>query len=128
MSTLEDRKREIADMTAYHLADMADCAGPDRPDSAGADFLTGVRDAVLDTFGADEDRVHEIADGAPSVYTHEMWTQFLDLAAYREDPSEFGYGAEDMSKAAAVCLYIIAERLAQTLWDMLREATEDDAM
>ena len=117
----------LSELTAYNLASMADCGSPDSPESVGAMLLVHVRDAVVeyleghDAGQYNEDErdayAHEIPDGAPSVYTHERWAEFVDLAAYNEDPTEYG-APDDMNQAAAVCLYIIAERL---FWALLAE-------
>jgi len=135
----------LKEKNAYHLSSDAGCATPDTLTSEGARLLTGVRDSVVELIegldiddwheaadghdiGSLDDRgaVSEIADGAPSIYTHTLWGQFVDLAAYNEDPTELGVeaggiDADDLSRAAAMCLYIIADRLARSL---LEEAAE----
>lgn len=116
--------------TPYALARLAECASPDSLDSPGARFLASVADAVADHIdyneGAwDDDDAHEIADGAVPVYTHERWQVFVDLAAYQEDPSEWGE-ITDMTEAAAVCLYMIAERLACAVAAEITEGGDDD--
>lgn len=65
----------------------------------------------------------EIADAAPDVYTHTRWQEFADLGAWQEDPTEIGSDGSDMTAAAGVCLYMIAERLA---WALLGELAEQD--
>lgn len=133
MATLDDIKAE----TAYALSgtDRAACGSPDSLDSAGAKFLVSVRDAVVEavefgeiTIGSDanEDAIAEIADGAPDVYTATKWAEFVDLAAYQEDPTELGFDGSDMDKAADACLYIIAQRLAAALVEALAEDADDD--
>jgi hypothetical protein len=49
-----------------------------------------------------------------------LWSEFTDLAAYQEDPTEYGVDGSDMEQSARVCLYIIAERLATALFDEVR--------
>jgi len=115
----------------FHLAGLADCATPDEPEhSPGAAFLQRCAMAAIDCAynAADElaeqdeptgdgwaevldydGTLHEAADGVPSVYTHELWSAFADLAAYNEDVSEYG-PVDDMTTAAGVALYLIAER------------------
>lgn len=66
--------------------------------------------------------VHELADGAVPVYTHDFWATFVDLAAYAEDTDEFG-PFEDVGDSAKAAVYMIAERLAHTL---LKEWWMDD--
>lgn len=103
--------------------------------SPGAEFLRSVAVAVgelLDYLGDDfdpdrvddvddGDLVHEVADGAPDVYTSTRWAEFADLAAYREDPAEVGGFSDDLTTAAGQALYMIAERLA---WALLRDYAE----
>lgn len=118
--------KTINKRTAYALANLADCSCPDTDKSAGADFLRGVQDDVLERLSdgsADEDAAHEIADGAVPVYTHDLWQTFTDLAAYNEDPTELGYDGSDMDAAARTCLYLIAHRLVLAL---LEEAQDED--
>ena len=123
---------------------LADCGSPDSLDSAGMAFLTSVRDAVVEAIenGAfdptddsrdnDNGEVHEIADAAPDVYTHTRWKEFVDLAAYLEEP-EMGEWPDDLTDMAGVALYQIAERLVYGLLSEWREGlaatiegTDDD--
>ena len=125
----------------YALAGHADCGAPDSDTSAGAEFLYSVRDAVIEAVeqmdpddwnddlaamveDLNDDRVHEIADAAPDVYTHTRWAEFVDLAAWQEDPTELGADASDMEATAGVCLYLIAERLARVILADLAEQNE----
>jgi len=146
-------------LTTWHLANLAGCGSPDRPDgigvsppadlstvdpSPGALFLRSVADdtaeriayhfADLDPAGCDlarelEGEVQEVADAAPSVYTFTRWQEFTDLAAWQEDATELGASADDLTGAAGVALYVIAERLALALVDAWAEelAAEVDA-
>lgn len=116
---------------AYELASMAHAPSPDSRVSPGAEFLLSVQAAVdvALTDRKDEDRgdlAHEIADDAVPVYTHELWSTFVDLAAYNEDPSDLGYDASDMTRCAQVCLYLIADRLAVALFDESDDDTDED--
>jgi hypothetical protein len=106
--------------TAWQLARLAECSDPDSDTSPGAQFLNRVESDVLerieDNDGEwDDDYAHEIADNAVPVYTYTMWQTFVDLGAWEEDPSDLGYDEGDMAKGAAVCLYMIANRLAYAL-------------
>jgi hypothetical protein len=137
VATLE----EIKEWT-YMLStkDMADCGDPDSHESAGMGFLTSVRDAVVEgiedgTFvpdgeGRDDDNgaVHVIADNAPDVSTHTRWREFVDLAAYFEEPEISDAWPEDLTEAAGVALFQIAERLVYAILREWREglADEDD--
>ena len=146
-------------LTTWHLANLAGCGSPDRPDgigvsppadlstvdpSPGALFLRSVADdlaeriayvfADLDPAGCDltrelEEELHEVADAAPSVYTGARWAEFADLAAWDEDAAELGASADDLTAAAGVALYMIAERLARALVEAWAEelAAEVDA-
>jgi len=139
-ATLDTVLARIKSYTAHQLSGDADCASPDSPTSAGAHFLTNVRDNVVERvegFDADDlealrsevgtvqDVVSEIADEAPNVYTYTLWCQFVDLAAYNEDPTELGADGSDMEQSARVCLYMIAERLAQALFTEIHEALRE---
>ena len=146
-------------LTTWHLANLAGCGSPDRPDgigvsppadlstvvpSPGALFLRSVADdlaeriayvfADLDPAGCDlarelEEELYEVADAAPSVYTGARWAEFADLAAWDEDAAELGASADDLTGAAGVALYMIAERLARALVEAWAEelAAEVDA-
>jgi hypothetical protein len=60
------------------------------------------------------------------IYTHERWQVFVDLQAYQEDVSEYG-DADDLTNAAGVALYMIAERLVHALATELSDALDADA-
>ena len=149
-------------LTTWHLANLAGCGSPDRPDgigvsppadlstvdpSPGAKFLRSVADDTAERiayhFAGDDPRqydpadladmlaeeLHEVADAAPSVYTGARWAEFADLAAWQEDAAELGASADDLTAAAGVALYVIAERLALALVESWGEelAAEVDA-
>lgn len=139
-TSLELALRDIKDRNAYHLTDSADCGSPDMRDSEGAAFLIGVRDSVIDSWESNDDLgivteidawrdvITEIASDAPSVYTHTVWQQFVDLAAYHEDISDYGaVDGDNLESVANSALYIIAERLADALFSELVEAAVEDA-
>lgn len=126
---------ELAELNAFQLASRADCSTPDSFTSAGATFLTHVRDRVVEAIeGFDGDGKpdyddiygHEIADGAPDVYTYTRWAEFVDLGAYNEDPTELGWEDGDMTAAAGICLYLIAQRLVSALLDEYEIPESDD--
>lgn len=108
---------------AYQLAHLADCSAPNGPDSPGAKMLMGIAEEVYDNVDElreasyVEDYLVGIVDGWPSIYTHEMWAQFVDLGAWEEDPP---YG-ENMYDQANACLYQIGERLAYALWEEIKK-------
>lgn len=130
--------------TTFQLARLAGCTDPDEHDgigfdqapeeprdgSPGAQFLRSIEYAVddyLDRRYADQDdAAYEIADSCVPVYTHTLWMTFVDLAAYQEDPTELGADAEDMTKAAGACLYMIGQRLASELIEAASPDEEDD--
>lgn len=137
---LSNALESMNERNAYNLAAMAECGSPDSPDSAGAVFLTSVRDRVVELIEecddwhdiATSDRledldysggVHSIADEAPDVYTYTRWSEFVDLQAYQEDVNELGeVDGDDLTRSVAgVALYMIAERLA---WELIREVAE----
>lgn len=134
-------------LTTWHLANLAGCASPDRGDgigvtpaldpmptpSPGAEMLRRVEDAYREAveYAGDvcewdaDDGPHEIADGAPSLYTAEMWRQFADLGAWTEDPTELGFEGSEMDKGADICLYLIADRLVRALHAAAVEWTDE---
>lgn len=120
--------------TAYRLANEADTQSPDSNESAGARFLTAVRDSIVEAWeyndsDMDEDAISDAisaaADEAPDIYTHVMWSEFVDLSAYQEDPTELGFDGSDMEQGARICLYMIAERCARAVASALVELKED---
>ena len=116
---------------AFQLALLADCETPDSLTSAGAMFLLSIQTAaechLTECGGPHDECVHEIADAAPDVCTHQRWLEFVDLQAYNEDPSDLGADWADPTEAAGVCLYIIAERLATALFGDAAESDDEDA-
>jgi|SRR6516225_10905127 hypothetical protein len=107
--------------SAYELARLAEVASPDSPTSPGAEWLNSVARWAEDV--ENDDDITEAADSVVPVYTHERWRVFVDLAAYNEDPTDLGADASDMTQAAGVALFLIAERLIQAL---LQEREEED--
>jgi hypothetical protein len=112
-------------VSPYQLAHTADCASPDSKESKGARVLLSVFDGVIEAIewnptilegDAWLDTAHEIADRAPNVYTHQLWQEFVDLAGYQEDISEYGEYGDDLNRVAGIALYMIAYRLASSLF------------
>lgn len=121
----------IKGLTPYDLADMADVASPDNLKSAGAEFLTSIRDDVMEAWereefddedrGNDGDRTHEIADAAPDIYSHRRMLELIDLAAYNEEIEAELVGSDPtMIDLAGLALYQVAERLVAALLEELR--------
>jgi hypothetical protein len=115
--------------TVFTLARMAGCADPDTSTSAGANYLRQIEAATEEAIGWHVDNHEpgdvdpaEIADGCVPMPTHEIWATFVDLAAYQEDISEYGYGTSDLEKLASVALYTIGARLAAAI---IAEHTDD---
>ena len=112
---------------AYVLARMADCASPDREDSPGAHYLEMVAYSVVEAVENDDNRddiPFQAADECVPIYTYDVWRTFVDLAAWQENPTDYGADGSDMEQAAKVCLYIIGERLAAA---MLEDMAGDDS-
>jgi hypothetical protein len=119
----------------WQLARLADCMDPSKRDSAGAEFLFIVEDAARERWWVmtDDERVaddiadtwSEVADSCVPIYTHNMWQTFADLGAWQEDPTDLGADADDMTKCAMVCLYMIAERLCHALAEEWAEENEE---
>ena len=114
------------DLSAFELASIADCASPDSRESAGAIWLRQIQDYFNENFGSNveypEDFAAQAADYMVPVYTHELWSIFVDLAAYREDVSELGFVVFDSTnpdRLPMTALYMIAERLVNALIEEL---------
>ncbi len=109
----------------FTLANLAECGGPDKLDSVGAAWLRSVWSTAVEAadYGADEDTIHEVADGCVPIYTHSRWVTFVDLAGWQEDLDDIGGGSGDMTRDAGVALYLIAERLVRhVLVEVLADA------
>lgn len=112
---------EVRNLDVWELAEYAGCGTPDNSDSAGASFLKMLKHEFVEALTNDEDsidddRIHEIADDAPHVYTHNRWLEFVDLCAYQEDVSEYVDAAQtNLTDIAGVALYLIARRLLEAL-------------
>lgn len=138
----------IRGLNRAQLAYEAGCGEPSH-ESEGARLLSSVRDGLVYLIESELDSddyleracdsgdageldyggaLHEIADGAPSVYTWTTWQEFTDLQAWQEDPTDLGFEGENMEKGANICLYMIADRLVRTLAESVVEAgaTEPD--
>jgi hypothetical protein len=125
---------EIRDYSAFALADsdLADCGSPDDRASSGAVLLTRTRNAFLEFIDANpeataddiRDDVSTIVADMVSIYTHERWQQFVDLAAYSEEP-EGGEWPTNLNEAATAALYQILERMVYAFAQMIEDAEED---
>ncbi|QYW07913.1 OCR-like antirestriction protein [Streptomyces phage RedBear] len=139
MNILEDIKQR----GAYSLAVTADTLSPDDHASEGAKFLTDLRDDLVERIEwevehneltlveaaeavRDGDALGEVADEAPSVYTPQVWAQFVDLGAYHEDLEPHDLNGDDLSKIAGIALYHVAYRLASTLLEEIIENGEEN--
>ncbi len=121
----------IADLKAYELARMADCASPDSLESPGAKLLLSVRDSVAEYLRDNpeedpEDALEAIlsfGDEAPDVYTYQRWKEFVDLGAWTEDIADLDPDPSDLTELAGLALQQIGRRLAEAL---LRTAQTDE--
>ncbi|MDQ3222056.1 MAG: hypothetical protein M3Q75_01040 [Gemmatimonadota bacterium] len=126
----------VKDMTAYSLANLADCT-LGGPDGHGAPFLIGVRDHVVEMHEwavANDverpdlyERSDEVADSAVPVYTYDLWQTFVDVSAFSEDISDYGVDVSDLDRVARTAVYMVAERLASALFEQLADDDGDDA-
>ena len=65
-----------------------------------------------------DDVRHEYVDGSVPIYTYDVWTVFSDLMAWQwsEDVADdYGTLPADMTEAAKVVLYWLADRLTYVL-------------
>jgi hypothetical protein len=130
--------QSLSHLTVFRLSKMADCGEPDSATSEGAALLKHVRDGVvefvdsldvvaIERLASDPNDVgwldysgelHQIAADAPDVYTHTFWKEFVDLAAFNEEPEITDGTVEDIARNA---VYHIADRL---VWALCTEAGE----
>lgn len=120
--------------SVYELAHMAGVNSPDGPNSPGALWLEQVAASLAEAIdyrhdqgddqGPVDDVVHELADTAVPIYTHERWKIFVDLGAYNFDADDLGRG-EDITAEAGIILYQVAEALIWSIW--YAEATANEA-
>lgn len=147
MTQEEAIRRAVAEYgpAPYGLANLADCSCPDGEDSPGARMLASVLSSTLELVEyraedlADVEPVghgwvdildynggiHEVADGAPSVYTYTRWQEFVDLAAWEEDTSDLGDPMDDLTQSAGIALYLIAQRLSHAIIGELADTVSD---
>lgn len=131
---------KINNLSDYRLVNMAAVSLPDNLDSPGAQFLSHVRDSLvewaeyhrgedIETLGERaQDDAFEQVDSTVPVYTHPLWETFVDLSAYADESSdEFDGGT--MTEQASYVLARIAERLFMELAEEYVEAyvAEQDA-
>jgi hypothetical protein len=139
---------DLKERTSFSLANDAGVTCPDDLDSAGATFLMGVRDSLIESLEwkvehEDDGNLaraarkiredsHELADGAVPVYTYQRWLTFVDLAAWNVDIDDYGR-LEDMTGQAGVALYEVARALVdelcdwvETTWSELEDEGEQD--
>jgi hypothetical protein len=77
------------------------------------------------------DRIAEIADNAPSVYTWTVWQEFIGLSAWQFDPAdEYGDDIEPatatMEDRARVRLFMIARAVAASIATDIAATISDD--
>lgn len=129
----------VRDMNPWQLAGLVDCYH-DNPESEL--FLTSIRDAIIEQTEYTEpddwereivedysDRRHEIADNAPNVYTSTMWSEFIGTRAWQwsDDVSDLEPSlAHGIENVARVHLYVIADRLAYALAEIIAGDIDDE--
>lgn len=118
----------VGSESVYTLAELADVNAP-LSDSPGGRWLADVWESGLEGYDLETSdgrgmAVWEMADGAVPVYTDDLWRVFVDLAAYREDLSDWG-PIGDMLEAARMALCQVAERLLNVWLARYVEAVEE---
>ena len=112
----------VAGETGDALAEILDDLGPD----AGAASIVATVQRFRD--GEDDDeRAREIAEGAPDVVTAVRWAEFVDLAAWQEDVSEWDGAGLDLTDLAGYALAEIARRLVDALAGEVIELAQEHA-
>lgn len=130
--TLAERIAHIRALPVFELAALADVEQPDAPFSPGGRWLADVRDQLaehVETVGPDEaaNGLHELADAAAPIYTHEAWTVFTDLGLWAELAPESDYSEAIVAaiqtgeawRVPQIAAYAVAHRLASALLDRI---------
>jgi hypothetical protein len=119
MSTFQSGITMLEGYNGNQLAYLADCASPDNATSNGARYLATVRNNAIEAIrynvenGEDQDvsdMMHEVV--CVPIYTHDLWTTFVDLAAYNVDIEDYEPTLENYPQVA---LYVIGITLAQAI-------------
>ena len=137
--------RNIAEVTALNPFELGALIDVSPENEEGKSFLTGIRDAVIEATEEydPEDwdrelvedysgRATEIAEAAPDVYTWRKWQEFVGLAAWQEDLSEYGM-PEDfggyhgvLDARASLALFAMAGRLVSALAKEIAPSDDDE--
>lgn len=127
-ATWQTRYQYLRNLSPYELASIADIATPSSKSSPGADFMESIQSVMMDYLSSELEQVpiNEAADASLNVYTYDIWLQFVDLCAYNEDIDDIAGDTMDMTQRASLALYLIAERLIDTLCTMLNFTTDRD--
>lgn len=113
----------IHGLSAADLAELAGVGRPERPDSAGARFLLGVRDDLSDWIEnsgepLDATAVEALANDAVPTATSVTWATFYDLAAWQVDVTDLTgdrISASRLTEHAESVLSFVAEALLKAL-------------
>lgn len=118
------------------LANRADCSA--RTEEAES-FLHLIRITVLEQVSEIDagdwqremvedysGRAHQIADGAPDVYTHTMWEEFVGTAAWTVEIDYEEQAESSMEDRARVRLYEIARILVNSLASEIADSLIDE--
>jgi len=125
MSAKTEAIAGINDLSAQAIANLADGS---LDGETAAPFYVGIRDSYVealedldgDESEVDDDRMHEIADGAPSVYTHNAMREALDTGAWAREV-ESPPDVPTMANLAAVALYELARDVLTALAERYEE-------
>lgn len=133
--------KDIEEMSAYYLANLAECGSPDDGSSPGACFLIEIRDGFLEavsdleddesifdrlSYVTDHGQHWEMVQNAIDYRTHSMWGQFVDLQGYLEE-LESEPETTDMNELAGYALYQIGNRLFYALMSEVENSGEFDS-
>lgn len=125
--------------TVAFLAVQADCKTPGGQLSPGGKLLLSARDTLLDAWANGDLPVApwaewsdeafgvagDIADRLTSDMVEELWAQFIDLAAWSEEPPDGGW-PDDLTEAATAALTGILLRLFRNLTNYIHMSTGKD--
>ena len=124
---------EIASEYTYKTASRAGISNVETDEAS--EFLARVANSVIAlTTEIDPeywereypDRIAEIADNAPSVYTWTVWQEFIGLSAWQFDPEWDEPEGATMEDRARVRLFVIAEIVAGSIAEDIAASIIED--
>lgn len=122
---------ELRAKSVYELARLAECGDPDSVESAGAEFLKSVVEAVIEAFEYDswgtypEDTASQLADDCVPIWNYTVAQTWTDLTGWVIDADDLSEGVTDVIKLMSIALYVAGDRLARALFEEYKHTLEE---